>query len=194
MSVGQSVDHSLVKVLVTILTQLGWGKPLNHNIWWVNIGSGSVRMPKYLPCGDEFYNGWCNAVDQRMLWESLMVYDNFWDVTVTSYISVVSVVSIMTHQQRWTPSDLLWISWCFPGGESSQLSNLCMDTGMMRKTVPSHRICLLSASSFILFNTQLLPWVMGVHLLCTLAVTANGRRFESSTINIPVSQLVTQFS
>lgn len=129
-SIGWSVGHSIVKVMVTILIHLGWGKPLKHKIWWVDIGSGSVRMPKYLLWGGKFYNGWCNAVDQGMLWESLMIYKNFCDIRAASDINVVSVVSI--HQQTWTPSDLLWMSWCFPGGECSQLSHLCMDTGIKK--------------------------------------------------------------
>lgn len=53
------------KALATVLIHLEWGKPMKQKVQWVNKHSGEMRMPKYLPCGGEFYTVSCSTTENK---------------------------------------------------------------------------------------------------------------------------------
>lgn len=143
-------------------------------------------MPKYPFWGDEFYNGWINVVDQGMLWESLMVYDNFWGFTAASYMGVASVVNYgpLPDMNTVRPTENVLM---LPQRGVFTVETLVYGRWHDEKHYSTSQDLPVISLFPILFNIHLLPWVMDVHLLCTWSATANGRLFKSLSTNIPVS-------
>lgn len=147
-----------------VLIHQGWGKPTKHEVWWLFIMfrlNANAQLP---PLGSF-------TLGDVILW-IMGHFRSLWHLLRHHSYLLHAVKSILTHQKELMPSG--WTFWYFSGGEFSQLSHWCKDFGMIKSTTSLGRICLLSASSLIFFNTQLQPLVVGVHpsvpawILCTL--------------------------
>lgn len=138
----------VVEVMVPVLPKWwsqswsvwGGGSPQNTKSSVLILCSDSLGMPKCLPWLVEFPTQWCNAVDYRTFWESLIVDGSFEDVSaafMSAWLGQLCLLRSNEYLQAY-----MWMSWFFPRGEFSQMSHLFKDFSILKNTIPPQRICL----------------------------------------------------
>lgn len=126
-------------LVVAVSMSVCWrcGQQAGSVRWWEKSTKDQGFMHFISSCWGEtpMYPAW-----SRELHTHVMLMDHFESVHGSSlYATAASHVN----------------SCYFSGGEFSQLSHLCKGFGMIKSIILPCRICLLSASSLILYNTSL---------------------------------------
>lgn len=150
----------LVKVMVTGLICQEWGKPTKHQN---PLGLYSFMARWECPGTSSGVGGF--TLHDTMLW-IMGHYGSLW------------LFKTLQLPLLWTQLNPLWSIksceylratlnfLCSPGGEFSHQSRYVReDTDISKITISPHKICLLAASFFVVFKTQKLLPVMGVHSL-----------------------------